>query len=84
VLAVLGFLGKSLLEKLLARNTARFESDLKAKADAAIEHLKTGLQLKTIEHQVSFSRLHERRAAVIAPYTLLRVYSFRPRDADET
>lgn len=66
MLAILGLLGKSLLEKLIARDSARFESDLKAKADAAIEHLKTELQLKTIEHQVRFSRLHERRAAVIA------------------
>jgi hypothetical protein len=65
-LAVLGFLGKSLLEKLIARDTKRFETDLKAKSDAAIEHLKSELQLKTIEHQVRFARLHEKRADVIA------------------
>jgi hypothetical protein len=66
LLAVLGMLGKSLLEKMLTRDTKQFESDLKAKTDAAIEYLKNELQLKTIEHQVRFSRLHEKRASVIA------------------
>ena len=46
LLAVLAFAGKSLLEKLIARDTKRFESDLKAKSDSAIEHLKNELQLK--------------------------------------
>ncbi len=66
LLAVLGVIGKSLLDKLIVRDTKQFESDLKAKSDAAIERLKNELQLKTIEHQVRFSRLHEKRAAVIA------------------
>ena len=66
LLAVLGILGKSFLDKLIVRDTKQFESDLQAKSDAAIEHLKNELQLKTIEHQVRFSRLHEKRAAVIA------------------
>lgn len=66
LIAVLAFAGKTLLEKLIARDTKRFESDLKSKSDFAIEHLKNELQLKTIEHQVRFSRLHEKRANVIA------------------
>src|ERR1700722_11976115 len=66
LLAILGWLGKSLLERLITRDTKQFESDLKAKADVAIETLKSTLQLKTIEHQVRFSKLHERRAEVIA------------------
>jgi cation transport regulator ChaB len=66
LLAVLGILGKSLLDKLIVRDSKQFENDLKAKSDAAIEHLKNELQVRTIEHQVRFSRLHERRASVIA------------------
>lgn len=66
LLAVLGLIGKSLLDKLIVRDTKKFESDLQAKSDAAIEHLKNELQLKTIEHQVRFSRLHDKRADVIA------------------
>lgn len=66
LLAVLGALAKSLLEKVITRDTKQFESDLKAKSDATIEHLKSELQLRTIEHQVRFSRLHEKQAVVIA------------------
>lgn len=66
LLAILSFLGKSFLDKLIIRDTKQFESDLKAKSDMAIEHLKNELQIKTIEHQIRFSRLHEKRAAVIA------------------
>jgi hypothetical protein len=66
LLAVLGLVGKSLLDKLIVRDTKQFESDLKAKSDSTIEHLKSELQLKTIEHQVRFSRLHEKRAEVVA------------------
>jgi len=66
LIAVLGFLGKSLLEKIIARDTKKFESDLKAKSDATIERLKNELKIKTIEHQVRYTRLHEKRAEVIA------------------
>ena len=66
LLAVLAFAGKSLLEKFIARDTKRFESDLQARSAVAIEQLKNDLQLRTIEHQVRFSRLHEKRASVIA------------------
>lgn len=66
LLAVIGLLGKSLLDKLIARDTKQFETDLKAKSDTAIERLRSDLQLRSIEHQVRFSRLHEKRASVIA------------------
>ena len=66
VLLVLGWLGKSFLDKVIARDTMVFELNLKAKSDAAMEHLKNDLQLATIEHEVRFSRLHEKRATVIA------------------
>lgn len=51
LLAVLGIIGKSLLEKLILRDTKLFESEL---------------QRKTNEHQVRFLQLHQKRAAVIA------------------
>jgi hypothetical protein len=71
VLAVLGWLGKSLLEKLILRDSKRFEVEIKAKADATIEQLKNELQLRTIEHQIKLSRLHEKRANVIADMNAL-------------
>lgn len=74
LLGVLGILAKSLLEKIIARDSKQFEADLKARADLAIEQLRNSLQLRTIEHQVRFSKLHEKRAEVIAElYRLLRI-----------
>ena len=66
LLAVLGIITKSFLDKVIARDTTEFEANLRAKSDSTIEKLKSELQLKTIEHQVRFSRLHEKRATVIA------------------
>ena len=66
ILAVLGWLAKALVEKIIARDSKRFEIEIKARADIAIEELKTQLQLRTLEHQIKFTKLHERRATTIA------------------
>ncbi len=66
VLGGLGYLVKSLLDKLIVRDTKLFETNLKMKSDAAIEKLRNDFQIQTIEHQVRFSRLHEKRAQVVA------------------
>lgn len=66
VLGVLAWFAKFLLEKLLQRDSKRFEIEIKAKADLTMEQLKGDLQLRTIEHQVKFSSLHEGQATVIA------------------
>ena len=66
MLAALAYLAKSLIEHKLSRDVSKVQSELKAASDAAIERLKSDLQLHAIEHQVRFSRLHEKRATVIA------------------
>lgn len=75
LLSVLGFAGKSLFETIINRDTKRFESDLTAKTNATIEQLKNDLQLKAIEHEVRFTRLHEKSADTITEaYSLLQSY----------
>jgi hypothetical protein len=71
VLSVLGWLAKSFVEKLIQRDSKKFEIELKAKVDASLEHYKSELQLKTIEHQIKLSRLHDKRAIVIAEFNSL-------------
>lgn len=71
--AVLGLLSKSLIEKLLTRDTQRFEYELKCKADTELEKLRSSLATIATEHQIRFAKLHERRAEVIAEtYSKLR------------
>jgi hypothetical protein len=80
LLAILGFLARSLLQTWLTKDIRAFEANLKstaeselerlkfqlkAKGDASIEELRSHLQQAALEHQVRFSRLHERRARLI-------------------
>jgi hypothetical protein len=66
MLAVLGFLGKSFVNNLLTKDIKKFEIELKGKSDTAIARLKNELEMAKLEHQVIFSKLHEKRAEVIA------------------
>jgi hypothetical protein len=63
LLIVLGFLAD--LQNTATAQLERLKYDLKSQGDASIEQLKSGLQQATIEHQVRFSRLHEKRAQTI-------------------
>lgn len=65
LLAVLGWLARSLLGQLVAKDLERFKSDLTAASSVATERLKHELQLVAQEHQVVVSKLHERRAQVV-------------------
>jgi hypothetical protein len=56
LLAVLGLFGKSLIEKILTRDSKRFELELKEKSDAAIERLRNELQLVIKQTEFNFSR----------------------------
>ena len=73
LLAVLGLIGKSLLEKILARDSLRIESELKAKNETELEKLRSTLAVAAAERHVRFTKFHERRAEVISEtYGLLR------------
>jgi hypothetical protein len=72
LLLVLGWLARSLGSQLLAKDIERFKAELSAASTVATERLKHDLQIAAVEHQVRFSRLHERRAEVVAEtYALL-------------
>lgn len=66
LLLVLGWLARSLGSQFLAKDLARFKADLAAASSSTTEHLKHELQRAALEHQIRFSKLHERRAEVIA------------------
>ena len=65
-LLVAAWLIRTVLTDRLSRDADAFKARLKADADAEIERLKSSLQLIAVEHQVRFSKLHEKRAEVIA------------------
>lgn len=66
LLAALVWLARSLGSQLLAKDIEKFKSGLAAESAAAAQRLEHDLKLVALEHQVQFSKLHERRADVIA------------------
>ncbi len=72
LLAVIGWLSKSLVSQILEKDIEGFKALLKSESDSALQQLSHNLEKSTIEHQVRFSKLHEKRAEVIAElYSLL-------------
>ena len=81
LLAVLAFLAKSLLEKIIARDTKRYESELKASTDAAIERLRNDLLRSVESYKVQLKKsefLFEREYAAALDLTSI-VRSIMPR-----
>lgn len=70
---ILGYFGKLLFDKLVAKDMKRFEFDLQTQVNSALEHLRKELRIEADQHQVRFSRLHERRLEVIAELHALLV-----------
>ena len=64
-MAAIAWLLKSALAAWIAKDAEKFKATLKADADREIESLKHSLQMIATEHQVRFSKMHERRAEVI-------------------
>jgi len=72
IVSAFTFLTKSVINHLLTRDVEKFKARLQADAGIEIEKLKNSLQMVAVEHQVRFSKLHEKRAEVIADlYTRL-------------
>lgn len=72
LLAVFAWLAKSLTMHHFSKDLEVFKSNLKVDADAEMERIKHELSLGTIEHQVKFAKLYERRGEVIGKiYSLL-------------
>lgn len=89
VSAALVWLAKSWISEKL-KNAIKSEYDqklethkaqLKAQSDVEIERLRSQLNITGLEHSVRFSKLHEKRAEIIAEtYALLKELSFRVSD----
>lgn len=65
IAAAVAWAFKTAITAWVAKDTEAFKARLKADADFEVEKLKSSLQRTATEHQVMFSRLHEKRAEVI-------------------
>jgi len=72
VLTVLGWLARSLVTQLLAKDIETFKTKIKTEAEIEIHKIIHDLEKQSIEHHVRFSGLHEKRAEIIATlYSLI-------------
>jgi len=72
VMGAAAFVITTLVSRHLTREVESFKMGLKRDADAANERLKNSLQIVALEHQIRFSKLHEKCAEVIGElYTRL-------------
>jgi hypothetical protein len=65
-LGAAAWLVKAIVTDRMARDAEMFKTRLQTDANTEIERLRHSLQMATLEHQVRFSKLHEKRAEVIA------------------
>lgn len=78
LLAVLGWLARSLVQNLLTKDLAEHRIRLEAENQRAAQSFGHELSLAAREHDIRFGKLHERRAETIAKlYELLIVASDR-------
>jgi hypothetical protein len=66
VVAAATWLTKSIITHVLSRNIEAYKDELKHESEKEIEGLKSRLQIAALERQITFNRLHEKRAEVIS------------------
>jgi len=88
------FLVRSLFSHILSKDIERFKKNLQLESQQEIESFKSKLAQTAYEHQVRFSRLHEKRASVIeetyanlvnlyyASAQFLRMFPVREKEPD--
>jgi hypothetical protein len=66
VVGLIAWLGRSVMSQVLARELEQFKSTLSREAAISIEQTRHQLSLRAHEHQITFSKLHEKRLQVVA------------------
>ncbi len=64
--AALAWVTKSIINHFLSKDIEKFKHRLENKSQKEMMHLQSSLQQYVFEHQVLFSKLHERRANIMA------------------
>ncbi len=73
LIAAFTYLAKTSIETFLNRNLKSFEAELKNKNEQSLEEFRHSLHLVEKEHELKFSKLHERKAEIVAElYKLLK------------
>jgi hypothetical protein len=66
VVAAFAWVAKSVITHFLSRKIEAYKLELKNQSDKETERLRSRLQIIAQERQITFSRLHEKRAEIVA------------------
>lgn len=64
--AVVAWLAKSIISQFLEKDFERYKFNLQTNAQMELEKFKAELKRSAYEHQITFGKLHEKRAEIIA------------------
>lgn len=64
--AVVVLLGRTVIQRWYSRDLERYRIELQTEASLQLERLRATIERAAVEHQVRFSRVHERQAEVIS------------------
>jgi hypothetical protein len=72
-LTVLGYLGRSIIERWISRDLEKYKAELQVTNARELEKLRADLRLTAFEYEIRFAKLHEKQAEVIAKFYELLV-----------
>jgi len=73
--AIMGWLAKSLLSQFLTKDIENHKAKLKYESEIELTKFRNEIEKTAFEHQIRFSKLHEKRAEVLASLYKLLVES---------
>ncbi len=76
LIVAIAWLIRNLISQLLTKDIEKYKFELKRDADKEIESLRASLNLEALTHQIRYSKLHDKRAQIIAEL-YGRLYEFQ-------
>lgn len=66
IITIVAWVVKSIINHFLSRDIQAYKNKLKIESEFEIEKFKNNLRVASIEHEIRFSKLHEKQAIIIA------------------
>ncbi len=65
LLAIAGWLIRTIIQHFLARDIEQYKFDIRKQGEVELEKLRAALKIEAVTHEITFSKLHNRRAEII-------------------
>lgn len=65
LLAIAGWLIRTIIQHFLTKDIEQYKFDIRRQGEIELEKLKAALNIEAVTHEITFSKLHNRRAEII-------------------